>query len=137
MKAVLIGLLILTSTAHAAYFAECGKGLKPSQDGFNDVVFSVSSEDDHFTGRNGDEWSLSFGQDVWLPRGKAQARVLTIAGKSVLEVVVAKDHGMQMIGKRYVISPMYNETPVLSIYNVGGFAGGVKIAEYPCLTFID
>lgn len=136
MKRFLLTLLATTSFAHAAYYVECG--LQPSADGteFEETVFKASSSDEIFRGENGREWEVALAGD-WLAAGKAKAKVLRDAeGNKNLQIIVVQRQGVTEIGHRYVVAGMYDDYPTLEVYNVGGFAGGVKTAEYDCFTGI-
>ncbi len=136
MKRFLVALLATTSFAHASYYVECG--LKPNEDGteFEKTVFKASSGDEIFRGENGREWEVALAGD-WLAAGKAKAKVLRDAeGNKNLQIIVARGQGFAEIGHRYVVVGMYDDYPTLEVYNVGGFAGGVKTAQYECYTGI-
>lgn len=133
MKRFLLALLATTSFAHAAYYVECGAELNEDEGTFKAVSFRASSQDEVFTGLNSDVWSVALSED-WLADGKATAKVIQLEGSKNLEVVVAKGTGLSRIGKRFVVVDMYADYPVLEVYNVGGFAGGVKTNEYECFT---
>jgi hypothetical protein len=133
MKRFLVALLATTSFAHASYYVECGNGDGADLD---DTVFRASSGDEIFRGENGREWEVALAGD-WLAAGKAKAKVLRDAeGNKNLQVIVVQRHGVTQIGHRYVVVGMYDDYPTLEVYNVGGFAGGVKTAQYECFTGI-
>jgi len=134
MKRFLIALLATTSFAHAAYYVECGTELNEDEGTFKEVAFRASSQDEIFSGENGKEWDVALGEN-WLAAGKATARVARPAtGGKDLQIIVSRGEGISRIGKRYVIVDMYADFPVLDVYNVGGFAGGVKTNQFECFT---
>jgi hypothetical protein len=133
MKRFLLALLATTSFAHAAYYVECGTELNEDFGTFETVSFRASSEDEIFSGLNRDVWSVALGDD-WLADGKATAKVIQLDRSKNLEIIVAKGTGLSRIGKRFVVVDMYADFPVLEVYNVGGFAGGVKTNQYDCYT---
>jgi hypothetical protein len=133
MKRFLLALLATTSFAHAAYYVECGTELNEDFGTFETVSFRASSEDEIFSGLNSDVWSVALDDD-WLTDGKATAKVIQLDRSKNLEIIVAKGTGLSRIGKRFVVVDMYADFPVLEVYNVGGFAGGVKTNQYDCYT---
>lgn len=134
MKRFLVALLATTSFAHAAYMVECGTELNEDEGTFKEVVFQASSEDEIFRGVNGKEWDVALG-DNWLAAGKAKAKVIrTPTGGKDLQVTVVRGEGLAQIGKRYVVVDMYADFPTLDVYNVGGFAGGVKTNQFECFS---
>jgi|GEM_PF-5891831 len=133
MKRFLLALLATTSFAHAAYYVECGADLNEDEGTFEAVSFRASSQDEIFRGLNSDVWSVALSED-WLADGKATAKVIQLDGSKNLEIIVAKGRGQSRVGKRFVIVDMYADFPTLDVYNVGGFAGGVKTNQYDCFT---
>ncbi len=133
MKRFIIALLATTSFAHAAYFVECGVNLNEDEGTFEKVVFQASSQDEIFSGLNSDVWSVALGEK-WLADGKASAKVVQLESSKNLEIIVAKGTGLSRIGKRFVVVDMYADFPTLDVYNVGGFAGGVKTNQYECFS---
>jgi hypothetical protein len=129
MKLTIVALCLFSSMAHASYFVQCGTGFNEEEFSFKEVVFKASSQDDTFTGSNGDVWSVALKGD-WLPENSAKASVKD-------GIVTVSFVNESRVGKRFEVTGMYDDHPVLRIYNIGGFAGGVKIGTFQCATAID
>ncbi len=136
MKYLTLMILASAFSAHASYYVECGNKMLADGSGFQTVKFKASSTDDQFSGRNGDKWSVALTGD-WLPKDHATAKVINKNGQKAISIVISNGTGFSEIGKRFEITPMYDDAPALDIYAIGGFAGGTKLETVKCMTAND
>lgn len=130
----------LVSSSFAAMSIECGepKNAKPGETVYElkSVEYAFSSEDDVFSGPIGDEWVMYIGNKVVSDKDrKVSAKVSKDDEGKVLNVsIVLKT---TRVGHRYEVKYLYTDNPTLRIYNIGGFAGGMKTKEMICVGSYD
>ncbi len=132
MKALITLCLFVSSAAHASYHVMCGENWNENDETYENTVLVASSEDDDFSGTNGARWSLIVNGSR-IAAGRARARVHG-RGTRNLEIRVTRGTGFAELGTQYFISPMYSDSPLLTVETVGGIAGGTVRGEYECVT---
>lgn len=130
-------------SAMASYAVECGSTTNVESAKVTGQILSLSSEDDNFTGSASESvngWSMTFSGKEY-PPNQATARVIKAKDSAHVEAIeVTVIFGTSPsgdVGERLVISNPYSDEPTLDVYNVGGFTGPLKTANYKCISFID
>jgi hypothetical protein len=127
----------------ASYAVECGSKTDVKNGKVTGEILNLSSEDDNFTGlasKDVNGWSMSFSGKEY-PPNQATARVIKAKDSShvdAIEVtVVFGTSSSGVVGEKLVISKPYSDEPTFEVYNMGGFTGPLKTANYKCISFID
>lgn len=143
IKYIIVSISFLTSSSvWANSYIQCGK--TADFDNFKVAGFelAVSSEDDLYEGAVGGSWDLKLGsedEDWEQPNPKIVAKTVQNQDGTVT-IVITKTVGNSptgAVGEQYQLIDLYNDTPVLEKYNIGGFTGKLKTGTFQCISAID
>jgi len=129
----------LSGHAFGSVFVDCGTQPNPDEGSFENVVFSVSSEDDDFSGPAGKNWHLTVnGKDVVGQSATAKIDLDPRSRLTVLTVLVQIGNSASgPVGTEYRVGNPYTDEPKLEIFNMGGFTGRIRTATYACFATTD
>lgn len=102
---------------------------------------ALSSEDDDYSGALGTNWNLKLGSDdsEWLVSSKkVKARTLEQEGSIVVNISIENARSASgPVGTQYKLIGLFDDSPVLEKYTMGGFAGSLKVATFECVGSYD
>jgi|GEM_PF-2617708 hypothetical protein len=141
ITAFLIAVLVAFPAAANTYI-KCGKTADLAAFEVTGYELELSSEGaDDYSGPVGEKWNLKLKSESsqWLPPNQnVTAKNYQENGRTIVEITLKMARSVSgPVGLRYKLIGLYDETPTLEKFTMGGFAGTVKVATFQCLSGND
>ncbi|MCB0411951.1 MAG: hypothetical protein KDD22_05455 [Bdellovibrionales bacterium] len=118
---------------------KCGKTADFENFTVTEFELLISSEDDNFDGPVGGSWNMKIGSEdsEWLDYNpNVTADLVQGPGSKFVEITIKEDMS-GAVGSKYKLFNLYDETPILEKYTMGGFVGSLRVGIYACVSLID
>lgn len=139
---VLLLSFTISTGAFANTYVKCGRTADFDSGEVQGYELELSSEGaDDYSGPVGQKWNLKLESEdsAWLARNRnIVARSYMSDDDTVVEITIKQAiTASGPVGHQYKLVGLYDETPKLFKYTMGGFAGSVLIGTFQCLSGND
>lgn len=139
MKHIFVFFLIgiLSFSAHAKTHLLCAESIDPVSGKVEGFELELLSESDRFSGPVGHSWTLKWGSlnSDWLKfRDHITAETYGSNGDTVIEIKIKiAETSSGPVGILYKLVGLYQNSPILEKYAMGGVVGLLKTDTFQCI----
>lgn len=135
-------LVLWSSSVFANTYVRCGHAVDWNNWEVEGYELELSTEGaDDYSGSVGVNWNMKLGSEdaEWLnPNPNITAKNYKVDGDTIVEIQIVMGKSMSgPVGTRYVLTGLYDDSPRLEKFTMGGFAGSVKTGTFECFTGHD